>query len=312
MRRSLTLLPVVLVSALLLAGCGGDPSTGSTPDPTTTPAAELDVCATPGGDSVDAVTVTGAFGTTPVLDYPSDLAAPDDTQRAIVIDGGVDVAPGANVQIEYTIVDATTGEEVETTGFGAGTPLPIRGAVEVMGDFAKVIGCVGPGSRVVGVLPPADSGAEDDDVVIFVVDVLADLTPVEWTTDVAEVGGTDDAPTITVPAVAPKTDVEVKVLTEGDGAVVGVGDTVSVNYYGVAWDTGEMFDESFSKEPYTLPVLNFVPGFSDAIIGRKVGTRLLVTIPPSQAYGEVGESESELAGKTLVFLVDIVDTAPAS
>ncbi len=180
-----------------------------------------------------------------------------------------------------------------------------------MGDFAKVIGCVGPGSRVVGVLPAADSGASGDDVVIFVVDVLADLTPVEWTTDVAEVGGTDDAPTITVPAVAPKPDVQVKILTEGDGAVVGVGDTVSVNYYGVAWDTGEVFDESFSTEPYTLPVLNFVPGFSNAVIGQKVGTRLLVTIPPSEAYGEAGASTHELAGKTLVFLVEVVETTPA-
>ena len=312
MRRSLTLRPVVLASALLLAGCAGDPSTQSSADPTTTPVAEVDVCATPGGDAVDAVTVSGEFGTTPVLDYPSDLAAPAETQRAIVIDGGVDVAPGTNVQIEYTIVDATTGEELETTGFGAGTPLPVRGAVEVMGDFAKVIGCVGPGSRVVGVMPAADSGAADDDVVIFVVDVVADLSPVEWTTDVPVVGGTEDAPTVTLPSTAPKTDLELVVLTEGDGEVVGAADEVTVNYLGTAWETGEVFDESYSSSPATFSVNGVVDGFSAALIGQKVGSRVLVTMPPALGYGEAGTSDHALAGLTLVFLIDIVSTGPAS
>lgn len=315
LRRSLTL-PFVLASALatavILAGCAGAPSTESTADPTTTPVAEVDVCATPGGDAVDAVTVTGAFGSTPVLDYPSDLAAPAETQRAIIIDGGVDVAPAASVQIEYTIVDATTGEELETTGFGAGTPLPVRGALEVMGDFAKVIGCVGPGSRVVGVLPAADSGAADDDVVIFVVDVLADLSPVEWATDVPVIGGTDAAPTVTLPATAPKTDLELVVLTEGDGEVVGAADSVTVNYLGTAWETGEVFDESYSSSPRTFSVTGVVEGFSSALIGQKVGSRVLVTMPPALGYGEAGTSDNPLAGKTLVFLIDIVGTAPAS
>ena len=309
MRRSLTFLPLVLASALL-AGCAGDPSTESTADPTTTPVAEVDICTTPSGDAVDAVSVTGAFGTTPVLDYPSDLAAPDETQRAIVIDGGVDVAPGTNVQIEYTIVNATTGEELETTGFGAGTPLPVRGALEVMGDFAKVIGCVGPGSRVVGVLPPAASGAEDDDVVIFVADVVADLSPVEWTTDVPVIGGTDDAPTVTLPATAPKADLELVVLTEGDGEVVGVTDSVTVNYLGTAWETGEIFDESYSSSPATFSVTGVVDGFSAALIGQKVGSRVLVTMPPALGYGEAGTSDHALAGLTLVFLIDIEGTTP--
>jgi peptidylprolyl isomerase len=286
--------------------------TESTADPTTTPAAEVDVCATPAGDTVDAVSVTGAFGTTPVLDYPTDLVAPDETERAIVIDGGVDVAPGANVQIEYTIVNATTGEELETTGFGAGTPLPVRGAVEIMGNFAKVIGCVGPGSRVVGVLPAADSGADGDDVVIFVADVVADLSPVEWKTDVPVIGGTDDAPTVTLPAVAPKADLELVVLAEGDGDVVGVADSVTVNYLGTAWETGEVFDESYSAGPATFPVTGVVDGFAAALIGQKVGSRVLVTMPPALGYGEAGTSTNALAGKTLVFLIDIVSTTPAA
>jgi hypothetical protein len=315
LRRSLTLLPVVLASTLLLASCAGDPSTQSTADPTTTPAAEVDVCATPGGDAVDAVTVSGAFGTTPVLDYPSDLAAPAETQRAIVIDGGVEVAPGTNVQIEYTIVNATTGQEIGTTGFGLGAAETLRADLEHMGNFAKVAGCVGPGSRVVGVMPPVDSGAAGDEVVIFVVDVLAEVLPVvpaDWTTDVPVVGGTEDAPTVTLPATAPKTDLELVVLSEGDGEVVGDTDEVTVNYLGTAWETGAVFDESYSSSPRTFSVTGVVPGFSAALTGQKVGSRVLVTMPPSLGYGEAGASNHALAGLTLVFLIDIVSTAPAS
>jgi FKBP-type peptidyl-prolyl cis-trans isomerase len=316
--RSFTVPALVLATALALTACGG-PSPEPTADPET-PVVEIDLCATGGGEVVDSVAVSGEFGQEPVLDYTVPVAAPESTQRTILIDGGVEVAPGANVEALYTIIDGTTGEVLDASDYASGAGVEFRADLSVLREgFARTLACVGPGSRVVGVIPAdegfgsdaAASGLGADDVVIFVADVIADLSPAEWTTDVAEVGGSDDAPTITVPAVAPKPDLEMTVLEEGDGPVVGAGDTVSVDYYGVAWDTGEMFDESFSKEPYTLPVLQFVPGFSNAIIGQKVGTRLLVTIPPSLAYGEAGESTHELAGKTLVFLVDIVDTTPA-
>lgn len=312
LRPLLTVPPLALVSVLLLAACAGAPSTGETPDPTTTPVVELDLCATPGGDSVDAVTVTGAFGQTPVLNYPRDLAAPDETQRAIVIDGGVDSSPGASVQIDYTIVNATTGEELETTGFGAGTALPVRGVLEIMGEFAKVIGCVGPGSRVVGVLPAADSGVENDEVVIFVADVVADLSPLEWTTDLPVIGGPEDAPTVTLPGTSPKPDLELAVLKEGDGAIVGAADSVTVHYLGTAWETGEVFDQSYARgAPSTFSVTGVVEGFSAALIGQRVGSRVLVTMPPELGYGAAGTSTHALAGLTLVFLIDIVSTTPA-
>jgi len=35
---------------------------------------------------------------------------------------------------------------------------------------------------------------------------------------------------------------------------------------------------------------------------------VLVVIPPAAAYGEEGTSDHELAGKTLVFVIDILAT----
>ncbi len=317
MRRPLLALPLVLASALVLAGCAGDPDPASTPGETS--AATVDVCDAPGGDVVDSLDVSGDFGTTPVVDFTSPLAEVDTTQVAVAIEGD-EVAPGANVQAAYLMINGTTGETVDTYGYAEGeVPIEFRADVDALRvGFAKALGCAGPGTRVVAVIPPAegfgdeaaDSGVAEDDVLIFVADIIADLSPVEWVTDVPEIGGTDDAPTVTLPDAAPKTDLEIAVLSEGDGDVVGPADSVSVHYLGTAWETGEIFDQSYTRgEPSTFSVQGVVAGFRDALIGQKVGSRLIVTMPPSLGYGEEGTSTDELAGKTLVFLIDIVAIA---
>jgi len=315
-RRPFVLLPVVLASALVLAGCAADPSTESTSDPVETVS---DVCETPSGAASDAVTVTGDFGTAPTVEFtaPLEVAA---TERAVVIEGE-SVDAGAPVGVAYTLYNGTTGEAVETYGYADGeSPVAFRADLATLQEgFARTIACLGVGSRAVGVIPAAegfgDAGVDGfaaDDAVVFVVDILQDLAPAVWTTDVPTIGGTDDAPTVTLPATAPKTDLELVVLTEGDGDVVGGADDVTVNYLGTAWETGEVFDESYSREPATFSVTGVVDGFSAALIGQKVGSRVLVTMPPAMGYGEAGTSDHALAGLTLVFLIDIVSTAPAS
>lgn len=316
-KPALTVVPFALVSVLLLAACAGDPSNGSTSDPSSTPVADLDLCATPGGDTVDSVTVTGELGQLPVLDYTVPLAAPETTERALVIDGGVEVGPGTNVEVLYTIVDATTGETLDASDYSTGVGIPFRADITVLREgFARTIACVGPGSRVVGVIPAgegfgSDSGIGEDDVLIFIADVITDLSPAEWTTDVPAVGGTAEAPTVTLPGTAPKSDLELVVLKEGDGSIVGGADSVTVNYLGTAWETGEIFDESYSSSPATFSVTGVVEGFSAALIGQRVGSRVLVTMPPELGYGAAGTSTHALAGLTLVFLIDIVSTTPA-
>lgn len=317
MRRPLLALPLLLAAGLVLAGCAaGDGDTGSTPAPTS--AAAVDICATPGGDVVDSLSVSGDFGTLPVVDFTAPLADVDETQVAVAIDGGTEVAPGASVQAAYLMINGTTGEVVDTFGYGEGeTPIDFRADIDALRPgFAKALGCAGPGTRVVAVIPPSegfgdeavDSGVAEDDVLIFVADILADLTPAEWTTDVPVVGGTEDAPTVTLPDAAPKTDLEIAVLSEGDGDVVGPADSVTVNYLGTAWETGEIFDQSYTRgEPSTFSVQGVVAGFRDALIGQKVGTRLLVTMPPSLGYG--ASEGHELQNSTLVFLIDIVAIA---
>lgn len=315
MRRPLLALPLVAASALVLAGCAGaDPS--DTPSPDDTAAAQIDVCEAPGGDAVDAVEVTGDFGSAPTVtvDGPLDV---DETQRAVLVEGEK-VAEGALVSVAYALYDGETGEALETLGWAEGEALTyFRGGYDFIGSgFAKTLGCLGPGSRAVGVMPGAEGfgeaaaqvGLDPETPLVFVIDVLGDA---EWTTDVPEVGGTPEAPVVTLPAGAPVSDLRIAVLEEGDGATVGIADEVTVNYQGTAWETGEIFDSSFERgQPATFQVQGVVQGFMQALVGQKVGSRVIVTMPPALGYAD--SAGHELQNSTLVFLIDIVDTAPAA
>jgi peptidylprolyl isomerase len=41
-------------------------------------------------------------------------------------------------------------------------------------------------------------------------------------------------------------------------------------------------------------------------VGRKIGSRLLLSIPAAQAYGEQASSDNPLAGQALLFVVDVL------
>ena len=97
-------------------------------------------------------------------------------------------------------------------------------------------------------------------------------------------------------------DVEV-----GDGAEAVPGGTVKVHYVGVEYDTGEEFDSSWSRgESIEFPLRGLIQGWQDGIPGMRVGGRRKLVIPPAQAYGAAGAGH-RLSGKTLIFVIDLLD-----
>ena len=69
------------------------------------------------------------------------------------------------------------------------------------------------------------------------------------------------------------------------------GDTVQVHYTGTLAD-GAVFDSSREREPleFVLGKCMMIEGFEKALIGRDVGEHMRVTIPATEAYGEVDNS----------------------
>jgi FKBP-type peptidyl-prolyl cis-trans isomerase len=142
---------------------------------------------------------------------------------------------------------------------------------------------------------------------VFVVDVVSIVEPFEpnWTTDVPEVSF-DDAgvPSVTVEGDAPA-ELLLAVLEEGDGEVVTAASAPQLDYQGTSWETGEVFDQSYGKQPINLPATQYVKGFTQAIIGQKVGSTLLVSIPPELAYGD-DPAAHPLGGQALLFVIQIL------
>ena len=95
-------------------------------------------------------------------------------------------------------------------------------------------------------------------------------------------------------------------IVVGDGAEAVPGGTVTVHYLGVDYDSGEEFDSSWDRgETIEFPLRGLIQGWQDGIPGMRVGGRRKLTIPPALAYGESGGHR--LAGKTLIFVIDLVD-----
>ena len=88
------------------------------------------------------------------------------------------------------------------------------------------------------------------------------------------------------------TPVQRLVLKEGTGAAVEASDTVTVNYFGETYQANEPFDESYTKTPLNSPLSGLIPGWSIGLTGVKVGSRVLLQIPPAYGYGAEGSGDS--------------------
>jgi len=116
-------------------------------------------------------------------------------------------------------------------------------------------------------------------------------------------------PTITVPPGAPPTQLESKDLIVGTGPAAKAGDTVSVQYVGVAYSSGKVFDASWSRgQPFqfTLGQGQVIPGWDQGVVGMQVGGRRELIIPPNLAYGSQSPGSGIAANDTLIFIVDLV------
>ena len=122
-------------------------------------------------------------------------------------------------------------------------------------------------------------------------------------------GSFGEAPELTFPegVEAPK-GLIVEILEEGTGPVVHAGDEVEVDYHGEIWN-GEIFDSSYFRgEPSRFPigVGMVISGWDQAIVGKQVGSRVLISVPPSKGFGASGNPRAGIEGTdVLVFVVDI-------
>lgn len=311
--------PILTVSALalVLVGCA--------------PAAPIESGDCDGlafGSVPSGIQVSGEFGAEPVVE----IAAPvrtDETTRSLLIEGSGDVIEhSALASLDFTMFNGSTGEVVTSTGHGAEESLHLPIDAQTMAGIVKTVECAQIGDRVVSLVAAADAfgdqgypdfGIAGGDSVVFVIDIVGRIPnraegieqelPEGFPGVSREADGT---PVVEGAAGLPTPETSISAVTIlGDGAPVAATDVVWIQYQGIDAETGEIFQQTWdSTGPYNGSASGFVTGFTEALIGQTVGSQFVVVIPPAEAYGEAGgENAHDLAGKTLLFVVDVLHAA---
>lgn len=325
MKRSVRRLPALAIAAGLLVALAA----------CTPPVTNLAGCVSPfaAGDNSNAVTATGKVGNTPRADFPTPLVAKDGQVTVLERGDGPVAYPGQTVEYFITVFDPETGEETGTSGYDADAVL--RRVVGNGDAVARILTCVPAGSRVsfVGtqaslVEDPTEEQLAAEGTLVALVDLVEvylgkangwDQLPQAGMPNV--VRAPDGEPGIIVPNEDPPTDLRIALLKAGAGATVTEGDDVVVQYTGLIWGNDSPFDSSWQgtaerpPAPAVLTAQDFtenddgrgvVPGFAQALIGQKVGSQVLVVIPPEFGYPEDQAPQTIPAGSTLIFVIDIL------
>jgi peptidylprolyl isomerase len=281
--------------------------------------------------SNSSVTVTGLFGKAPTVTIPAQPAARKLYTKTLIQGDGTTLTSSEGLIGNY-VAYVWSGETHKLLGssYTSGTPSLFVG--KLLPGLEKALVGQKAGSRVLAVIPPADGfgksgnskeGIGASDTLVFVVDMSSTFatagvpgTPTSpgggaLPTVTPPLAGSSAGPTITIPAaVAPSGTLQVKTLIQGSGAVVKKGDNIAVQYTGVIWRTGQVFQSSWTKQApltTTIGVGQVIAGWDAGLVGQTVGSRVLLVIPPAEAYGSAGSSSVGIKGSdTLVFVVDIL------
>lgn len=288
----------------------------------------------PSGSEVESIDFSGAFGEAPVVAFDAPLAV-SSTQRLVLIEGdGEVVENGDDVLIDYSLYNATSGEMIEESRYDEFSPtvFNLNIAAPIFAGVAMTVKCATTGSRVAGLIPAQDAfgpdgapefGLNAGEPVLFIFDVISIKPPpippldrVEGELSEPAEGSPaveyadDGSPSVTIPEGQDiPTEFSVDTVITGTGAEVAAGDVVILHYHGVNWNTGEVFDSSWSRgQPASFPTGGVIVGFRDGLIGQTVGSRAIIIIPPELGYGPGGGTPDGSIGAedTIVFVVDIL------
>ncbi len=257
--------------------------------------------------AVDPVTVTGTLGVAPTLSFATPLKVSSPRIEVLAEGTGAEVAKGDVVLVNYLAESGKDGSVIGNTW--TASPRAYLLTVDSVGqDIYDALVGHRAGARILQVLP----AAPDVPVTVAVFDLLptrATGSAVELRDGLPTVTlGPGGAPKITMPpGVAPPTDVTAQPLIRGDGPQVQAGQVVTVQYTGVSWKSGKVFDSTWApgKLPAAFPIgVGSVPaGWDQGLVEQTVGSQVLLVLPPGSGYAG---TDNDLAGQTLVFVVDIL------
>ena len=117
-------------------------------------------------------------------------------------------------------------------------------------------------------------------------------------------------PAVNIPAQKAGSKLTVKTLVHGSGASLARSDAFIGNYAIYLWSgtSHKLLQSTFKTggKP-TLFAGSLLPGLESALVGQKMGSRVLAVIPPKEGFGTSGDAQAGIKGTdTLVFVVDMI------
>ena len=330
-----TSLVALCLSSALLAGCGGDGEGGSSASPSApasgsasaSPSASASKTPAPAkvkpSTNLDKVKVAGDYGKAPKVTVPAPWGINKTQTKVLKPSTGAVITASQLVDVNYYGVNARTGKKFDDSfSRGESAAFSLEGVVP---GFKK--GLVGQrqGSRVLVAMPGPDgydasggnpqAGINVGDTLLFVIDIVGPLAGPEGAKVAAKPGlptvtEAKGVPAISVPKSTPPAKLQVQPLIKGNGKKVGPTDTITFNYRWVAWKDGRLLEQSYGAAPATAPLSQMLPGMQKGLANQAVGSRVLLVMPPSEAYPN-GNAKPQIAkGESLVMVVDLLLTMP--
>ncbi|MGR8012292.1 FKBP-type peptidyl-prolyl cis-trans isomerase [Streptomyces hypolithicus] len=287
--------------------------------------------------TTDTVTpkVSGAFGERAKIGIPQARPSGKFVVSPLNAGKGAKVRQGDVVVINYTAKIWQGHSTLPDTYRQGARPLvfPVAKSAVIPALDRAVYGQQA-GSRIMVVAPAAAAygetgnaglGVDGTDTVVFVVDIMRVIgaksiidghqQPVPG--DLPRINAAHAAAQITVPDRAAPERLITRMLIPGTGPAVKAGQKVVFQYSGAVWaaNRGEeqatIFDSSWSHGGATSVVLgrgNAIEGWDKGLMGTKVGSRVLLIVPPGQGYGSQPQKGIP-AKSTLVFVIDVLAAA---
>lgn len=310
----------LIVTTLLatgLAACGGKPSTGL-------------------GDKTlegwDAAKVSGAVGTAPKVDWKGKMDTVDKSETRTLAEGDGRALGKGDKAWGYIWIGNGFAAKQAYSDYDNKQPEELTADSKTLSPvFAKMLTGAKIGARVAAIASAKDIfgacgnpalGVANEDPLLIVVDLIAPAVdkPTD-TTDRSKLPALK--PTAGKPTVpsgmdftgVPKPDQNSAflraTLKQGTGTTVTSDMTVKVNYLGMVYGAKKPFDESYTKQPVEFGLDKVVKGWTYGLTGVKVGSRVLLQIPPLLGYGAQAQSGIP-ANSTLYFVVDVLSATKAS
>lgn len=314
------------------SSASASPSASASASPSASPSPSATPTVKP-SSNLDALKVTGAFGKAPKVTFKHPWAITK-TQSSVLHKGkGAAVSADATVAVNYSGWDGRTGKEFDSTfdkqfQHQQVIDFPLDGVVP---GFKKGLQGHHVGDRVLIAMTGKDgydssggnsqAGINVGDSLVFVVDIKAATLPSATGATVKPKPGlptvtmVGNAPKVTIPSTPAPTKTTVQPLIQGTGAKVAATDLVTTRSVTVLWNGGKVVDNSWKtvfapqQDPSTGEVEpTRLPAMQQAMVGQRVGSRLLIVFPPGKAYPYGDKSQGITKNDTVVMVVDILFT----